>query len=165
MAWNIVDISKGFIRDTGYFLSYTYYIGKPLETSEYFSCLDLGIRISLEFVSGLGFSLPTLRGFLPGLGIRRTGCTGSWIWTLVWTFYPIHLRDFVCAWTWSLRTILGLRIRTGCPNIGQRTWLQGEPLPARWVRAPLLDRLSTRLVIYSSGELAKLTRLVESWEL
>jgi hypothetical protein len=73
---------------TGYwpFLSYTYYIGKLLETSEYFPYLDLGVHISLGyFISGLGFL--ELWDFLPGLLVQILGTFAYLVNIGIWTSF------------------------------------------------------------------------------
>lgn len=89
----IVDIYKGFTRDTGYFLSsgtikssHMPYLSRILRILgdhtpwiETISMPGLGCPdfLGIYYMSGLGFSLLRLRDFLPGLLVQILGTFAS----------------------------------------------------------------------------------------
>ena len=133
----ILDISKGFIRDTGPFFLIPIILGnlsKPRNIFHTWTWVSISLwDILYRDLAFWNFGISYLDYLSKSLGLLPT-----W-WTLA--SGPLFVRTF----------LLGLCDRTGRPSIGQRKYSsRGSPLPTRWVRAPLLDWLSICLVIYSS---------------
>jgi hypothetical protein len=109
---------------------------RSISQSPWTGCPDLFGILCLDLASAFRH----LRDFSTWIGYPNSLPDWvSWILDLLWyldfsLFFSNCLRDFVCldmaAANWAFR------IGTGCPDSGQRAWLQGELLAARYLFAP-----------------------------
>jgi hypothetical protein len=154
----LVDISKGFtwdiLGDLHSFMYINNYIlwdcitdAKLTKSRVIVNAIHIAISIDLGVRISLGFCVwtwlrpsDTSRFFhldLLSESSAWTGCPGSWIFFGIWTFSFFFFFQTVfatlCVCLDMAAANWAFRIRTGCPDSGQRAWLQGELLAAHLI--------------------------------